>query len=99
MSLRGGRNVKVHIYLLQKSRRDKFNWSNLLRAHVYASFEDAMRDADSLKLESYQIVPVGYSGPPYWESRKHVRHSGSLAQYSNPRVFLIDNETGKRIEV
>lgn len=90
---------RYHIYLKPKERRGQTNWSSILRAAVYDSFEAALADAKSLSIEAFQIVPVGYVGPPYWESSKHVRHTGSMAQYRNPRVFLIDQVTGERIEV
>jgi hypothetical protein len=95
---RVGGSVKVHLYLTAPQHRGKFNWSGLLKAHVFTSFEKAELEATALKLDHYQIVPVGYEGPPYWESKKHVRWQGSMARYSNPRVFLIGAD-GKRIEV
>lgn len=91
--------VRKHIYLLPKKRRTKFNWSSLLRAAVYDSFEAALKDAQASSSQQFQIVPVGYCGPPYWVSRKHVRHNGPMARFHNPRIFLVDKKTGKQIEV
>lgn len=90
--------VKVHLYLMRPALRGKFNWSGLLKAHIFKSFEKAELEARTLKLDHYQIVPVGYEGPPYWESKAHVRWQGSMARYRNPRVFLVD-ANGRRIEV
>lgn len=90
---------KRHVYLFAKSRRGKFTWGNFLYCAVYDTFEEAMRDAESVQAKSFQIVPVGYEGPPYWESKKHVKWDGPSAQYRNPRVFLIDKATGHKFEV
>src|SRR4051812_35068267 len=91
-------NTRVHLYLMAPRHRGKFNWSGLLRAHVFTNFEKAELEANALKLDHYQIVPVGYEGPPYWVSKKHVRWTGSMACYRNPRVFLVGAD-GSRIEV
>lgn len=92
-------SAKVHIYLMPKSRRREHNGGSLLRAAVYDNFENAQRDAAAASVKSFQIVPVGYAGPAYWDDRRHVRHDGPSAQYQNPRVFLVDPLTGNRIEV
>jgi hypothetical protein len=95
---RVGGSIKVHLYLMRPQLRGKYNWSGLLKAHIFTSFEKAEAEANALKLDQFQIVPVGYEGPPYWENKKHVRYSGSMARYSNPRVFLVGTD-GSRIEV
>ena len=91
-----------HLYLLPKSRRGKFSWAPILRAAVFDSFEDAMDEAASVldkAGKSYQIVPVGYAGAPYWQDKRHVHQDGVMASYTNPRIFLTDPATGKSIEV
>lgn len=93
-------NTKMHIYLRPKHRRREFSWSSLLRAAVYDSFDEAMKDACSLATtQGWQIVPVGYAGDPYWKNPRHVRHTGSMARLHCQRVFLVDPQTGDRIEV
>lgn len=91
---------RVHLYVAHpRHRADKKTWTNsFLKAHVFVSFEKAELEARILMLSHFQIVPVGYEGPPYWESKAHVRHQGSMARYHNPRVFLTGPD-GKRIEV
>jgi hypothetical protein len=94
--------LRFHRYLLPEAKRKpKLTWAGILKAQVFDDFTSAVAAGSAVEhaFGKFQVVPVGYEGPPIWESRGHVKHDGSMAQYRCPRVFLIDLNTGDRIEV